>query len=308
MKHIQPGDRIVVTGATGFVGKILAEDLASAGYRVIGISEREEVPAHLANSLHDYHPVDLTRGWPKVGPFEGLVHLAGLAAVGPSFERPQDYIVSNSAMATHLFENALGENWQGRVIIASSGAVYDSNGDSTGLTECSPLLASSPYVVSKLLVENQTAYYVRRGVDAVVARPFNHIGPGQLPGFIVPDLTAKVRKWRPDSMLTVRNLDSARDYTDVRDIARAYRLLLELDEPLHTTYNVCSGNVRSGWEVLEAICKALGKPKPPTQVKADRAIDPSLIRGNGERIKLETGWQPIIELQKSINDYVSATA
>jgi GDP-4-dehydro-6-deoxy-D-mannose reductase len=136
-------------------------------------------------------------------------------------------------------------------------------------------------------------------------RPFNHVGPGQSPNFIVPDLVAKVKEWVPGAVLPVGNLDSARDYTDVRDIAWAYRLLLEHPEPRYTTYNVCTGIVRTGWQMLEAVCRALGKPVPPTQVTVDRAIDPSANIGNAQRLRAETGWRPKIQLQSSVDDYVN---
>ncbi|WP_199253945.1 NAD-dependent epimerase/dehydratase family protein [Mycolicibacterium mengxianglii] len=307
MSQVQPGNRIAVTGATGFVGQILVKHLAVHGYEVVGVSESAKPPPGIADYLHAYRPADLTRGWPKVRNLAGLVHLAGLAAVGPSFDRPQEYITTNSAMITHLFEQALADGWQGRAIVVSSGAVYGGAVDPKGFTEESPLLATSPYVVSKLLVERQAEYYRRRGVDALVVRPFNHIGPGQHPGFIVPDLTAKVVAWQPGAELPVGNLDSKRDYTDVRDIVSAYQALLELQEPRDATYNVCTGVARSGREILEAICAAVGKPVPPTVATDHRAIDPSVITGNADRLGSETGWEPRIELQTSIDDFVAST-
>jgi GDP-4-dehydro-6-deoxy-D-mannose reductase len=305
MTFVQPGDRIAVTGASGFVGQTLVEHLAISGYEVVGISEPREPPPRISNSLYEYHDADLAHAWPKTAPVKGIVHLAGLAAVGPSFERPQDYINTNSAMVTHLFEHVLRQGWKGRAIIVSSGAVYGSTGDSKGLTEYSPSLATSPYVVSKLLIEQQTEYYRQRGLDALVARPFNHIGPGQRTGFIVPDLATKVREWQPDTTLAVKNLDSARDYTDVRDIVGAYEVLLEQPQPRHTTYNVCSGYSHSGWEVLKAVCTALGKEIPPVEITDHRAIDPSVITGSAERLKFEMGWEPTIEFQTSIDDFVA---
>lgn len=308
MTLLQSGDRIAITGAAGFVGQALVEHLAMCGYRIVGISERREPPSRIGNLLCEYHCTDLTREWPNTESCKGIVHLAGLAAVGPSFAHPQHYISTNSAMVTNLFENALRQAWQGRVIIVSSGAIYDAMASGDGLTEQSPSLATSPYVVSKLLLETQTQYYKRCGIDALVARPFNHIGPGQGSGFLIPDLTAKVREWLPGTTLPVGNLDSARDYTDVRDVVRAYQLLLELPNPRHDTYNVCSGTARSGWQVLEAVCAALGLGRsiPPTELSGHRAIDPSVIIGNADRLKAETGWEPNIKLQTSIDHFVAS--
>lgn len=305
MTHVRPGDRIAVTGATGFVGQTLVEHLAAHGYQVVGISEDKEPPSRIGGILDSYHPADLTREWPELGSLGGLVHLAGLSAVGPSFNHPQQYITTNSAMVTHMFEHALRVNWQGRAITVSSGAVYSGTGDQTGLTEDSPVRATSPYVVSKLLVEYQTQYYNQRGVDALVARPFNHIGPGQSFGFIVPDLVESVTRGQQDAAIPVGNLDSARDYTDVRDIVGAYRLLLELPRPRHATYNVCHGTTRSGRAILNAVCRAVGKPVPPTAPVQRRAIDPPVIKGSAQRLKAETDWAPTIELQTSIDDFVA---
>lgn len=306
MTFVDPGSRIAVTGATGFVGKALVEHLADSGYRVIGVSERQEPPSNITESLDDYVCADLTRGWPDIGPFTGLVHLAGLAAVQPSFGRPQQYLNVNSSMVTHLFEHLLRAAWTGRAIIVSSGAVYGSvcATDGSGLDEYSNPSATSPYVVSKLLVETQVEYYRRQGIEALVARPFNHIGPGQDRGFIVPDLFAKVVDAKPGERISVGNLDSSRDYTDVRDIVRAYRILLELGDPRDATYNVCSGTARSGREVLDAICNALGTPTPSTQTDTERTIDPHVIVGSATRLRSETGWQPTIRFQKSIDDFV----
>lgn len=308
MTYVQPGDRIAVTGATGFVGQTLVRHLTASEYQVVGISEHPAPPASIDHLLSDYICADLTDGWPHIGPIDGVVHLAGLAAVQPSFERPQDYLNINSSMVTHLFESALRTQWTGRAIIVSSGAIYGSaspNGEQR-FKESSPAAATSPYVVSKLLVETQTEYYRRQGIDALVVRPFNHIGPGQTRGFIVPDLTAKVIRWQHGTTLTVGNLDSSRDYTDVRDIVRAYRLLLEQRAPGETTYNVCTGSAHTGWEVLEAICETLGSPIPPTTVIAERAIDPQLITGDAKRIKLETNWKPEFTLQDSIRDFINS--
>jgi len=309
MTFADPGSRIVVTGATGFVGQALVAQLAASGYDVIGISDRQEPQPATAHLLREYYCVDLTRQWPDIAPFTGLIHLAGLAAVQPSFEQPQRYLNVNSTMITNFFEYALSTGWLGRAIIVSSGAVYGTVNQLNrgGFDECSVLAPTSPYVVSKMLVENQVDYYRRQGVDALVVRPFNHIGPRQGPGFLVPDLVRKVTDAQQGEEVTVGNLNTSRDYTDVRDIVCAYVLLLEHRNPFHITYNVCSGSAHSGWEILGAVCNALEISIPPVKAVSDRAIDPGVIIGNAERLRSEVGWRPAICLQQSIRDFVAET-
>lgn len=305
MSAVRPGATVAVTGATGFVGVALVRELAGSGYRVVGVSERPKPPDAIRDALSLYVATDLTSAWPAITGLDAIVHLAGLAAVGPSFADPQRYIEYNSGMATNMFEYALESGWHGRIVVVSSGAVYDTSNSRTPLSEDAACAATSPYVVSKLLLENQTEYYCRLGVDAVVARPFNHIGPGQSPGFIVPDLTAAVLRSVPGEQIGVGNLNTARDYTDVRDVARAYRLLLEHGHLRHGTYNVCSGTALHGWDVLGKICDVLECTVPPVEASIDRAIDASFTVGSSDRLRREVGWRPTISVRQSIADFVA---
>ncbi|MGE2836577.1 NAD-dependent epimerase/dehydratase family protein [Mycobacterium sp. SMC-4] len=305
MTETPSGARVAVTGATGFVGQAVVKNLADQGYRVIGISQPKSPPPNLEGLLDAYFSIDLREKCPDFGSIDGLIHLAGLSSVGASFSRPQDYIATNSQIVTNLFESALAHRWEGRAILVSSGALYGAvTVPLAGFSEDSPVLSTSPYVISKILIEKQAEYYGLRGVDVIVARPFNHIGPGQKPGFIVPDLVQKVVGSLPGHPVTAGNLNSSRDYTDVRDVAEAYRLLLECASPVHKIYNVCSGLSRSGREILNAICKALNIHVPDVVEADSRAIDPSTVIGNGERIRHQVGWEPIIDFQTSINDFV----
>ncbi len=293
MTAVRRGGRIVVSGATGFVGTHAVRILADAGYEVVPVSAAE---------------FDLTEGWPPLDRVDGILHLAGLAAVGPSFDHPQRYLEVNSSMVTHLGESLL----QGaatspggripRVVVVSSGALY---GPSTSpLSENSPVNLSSPYAVSKALVESQCHYYRNRGLDVIVARPFNHIGPGQGPGFIVPDLAAKLRSLAPGEDLIAGNLDSSRDYTDVRDVVRAYQLLLELADPKHVVFNVASGVARTGRELLQALCEGLGIEVPHVEMSIQRKLDPDRISADASRLTAATGWGPTITFRDSISDFL----
>ena len=294
--------RVVVSGVNGFVGGHLARDLEGHGHDVIGLGLGEADPA-IEPLLADYIADDLTVAWPDV-PCDAVVHLAALSAVGPSFDDPQGFISANSAPLTHLCEGLLRRSARCRVVVVSTGAVY---APGLRLSEKAPTEPTSPYAVSKLLVELQSAYYRRRGLDVVVMRPFNHIGPGQGSGFLLPDLLAGVEAARATGRpLRVGNLDTRRDYTDVRDVARAYRLAaeaLDLDAPL---LNVCSGESVSGRALLELVAAAMGVEVPPLEVDASRLRpgDPESISGDNTRIREVLGWTPQIDLATTVSDVV----
>jgi GDP-4-dehydro-6-deoxy-D-mannose reductase len=271
---------------------------------VIGIGRDDDAidPAVLV----EYVQADLTKGWPVLPPLSGVVHLAGHSAVGPSFDAPHLYVSQNSSMLIHLGEALLAGAELGRVLVVSSGAVYDSS-HGLPIGEEAPVGFSSPYVVSKLVVEDLARYYRGRGQDVVVARPFNHIGPGQGPGFLVPDLVAGLeRARRSDGRLPVGDLTTARDYTDVRDVARAYRLLLDAHRLNHWVYNVCSGVSRTGSEILEILQRITASTSvtPVLDESRMRPGDPRSISGIAARLHAAVGWGPHITLEESLHDYV----
>lgn len=297
--------RVVVTGVNGFVGKHLADELLRHGHEVVGIGHE---PGHAVAGLTDYIDQDLTTRWPAVTA-DAVVHLAGLSAVGPSFHEPQRYVTVNSSMVTHLGEALLASGFRGRVLVVSSGAVYDAR-SGRPLDEESPLGFGSPYVVSKVLVENLAAYYAGRGLDVAVTRPFNHIGPGQQRGFLVPDLLAAgLEAAAAGSPVRVGDLETRRDYTDVRDVVRAYRLLLEAERLDHRVFNVCSGRSWSGKELLDLLRTAAGLKRLVVEVDAARLRpdDPRDVVGVATLLRDTVGWQPEIGLEQSIHDFVATS-
>lgn len=301
--------QIVITGINGFVGKHLTRELKSAGHQVIGLDRSETVSPEIAELVDTYLVADLATGWPELPNVDAIIHLAGLAAVGPSFENPQAYININSAIVTNMCEYYLKQDKMPRVVMISSGAIYDPNVPMP-ISETSPVAYTSPYAVSKVLLENQAAYYSSRGIECVVMRPFNHVGPGQLPGFLVPDLAEKIRARSSTSdPIQVGNLDTKRDYTDVRDVVRAYRLVAtketRLENPL---YNVCSGVSHSGREVLTAIADAM-QIETPTVVVDEKLLRPNDIldiRGDMSRLENEFGWKPTYTFSQTIADFVNS--
>ncbi len=298
--------KVMITGVNGFVGNHLAKELSDAGYEVVGIGGKSfarQVPENLV----EYIECDLTNPEAVLqlsfDGVDGVIHLAGLAAVGPSFDDPVGYVEKNVAMETYLFEAALKQNAKPKFIIISSGALYDPKAP-LPLTEQSAITPSSPYAVSKIAQEQMAHYYALRGFDVVIARPFNHIGPGQGLGFLVPDLTKQIidiEKGNAEEIL-VGNLEAQRDFTDVRDIARAYRLLFEKGIP-GKTYNICSGRSLSGQEILD---KLLDLSQAHVQVRQDpermRPSDTPDIYGSPTALLTDTGWKPEVTLEQTLRD------
>jgi GDP-4-dehydro-6-deoxy-D-mannose reductase len=300
---------ILVTGANGFVGQHLVRELAENGMTVVGVGgpigtskKSQYVSSYLELDLMDMDDVSHL----DFKGIDGVIHLAGLAAVGPSFDDPMLYMTTNVGIEVNLFEAALSQHVNPRFLIISSGNLYDPKAPQP-LTENSPVDPSSPYAVSKIGQEQMTHYYAGRGFESIIARPFNHIGPGQGPGFIVPDLAQQIVAVAQGKASEVRvgNLDAKRDYTDVRDIVRAYRLLLVSGRP-GEVYNVCSGTAHSGHDILSGLIKAANVDPQIVQDEAKlRPSDTPLLYGDRQKLTADTGWQPDISIETTLSDVIT---
>ncbi|MDR3190089.1 MAG: GDP-mannose 4,6-dehydratase [Lactobacillaceae bacterium] len=299
--------KIVVTGINGFVGFHLAQLLSSKGYDVIGIGIEAKMNANLTPFVSEYYVVDLVQNYPELPDVDGLIHLAGFSAVGPSYDNPQRYINGNTAMVTNIGEYYAKQAKKPRIVMISSGAIYDGE-QPMPISETSEIGFGSPYAVSKVAVENQARYYNKRGLNIVVARPFNHIGPGQGKGFLLPDLYGRISELAAhEHEISVGNLATARDYTDVRDIVKAYVMLLEKPDMQHLVYNISSNISIKGTQILQTVLDALGRQDVQYQ------IDPTLVRptdilqiqGSHQRLTGETGWEPSYDLATTINDFIT---
>jgi GDP-4-dehydro-6-deoxy-D-mannose reductase len=296
--------KVLITGAGGFVGRHLTKELTDNGYEVVTVdrSVKKSSPNSLQIDLNSAKAVEQI----DFSEITAVMHLAGLAAVGPSFDDPMNYISTNVGIECNLFEEASKQGHKPKFLIVSTGALYDATAP-LPLDENSRISPSSPYAVSKLGQEQLALYYTNRGFECVIARPFNHIGPGQGPGFIVPDIAQQVVECETGSKdeVLVGNLDAKRDYTDVRDIARAYRLLIEKGVS-GEVYNICSGRALSGHEILEGIVGVVGNsPKIAKNPKLMRPADNPVIYGNNNKLKEATGWQPEIDIKQTLTDVVA---
>jgi GDP-4-dehydro-6-deoxy-D-mannose reductase len=178
-------------------------------------------------------------------------------------------------------------------------------GEELPVTEATPLAPVTPYAASKVAaeylgVQAQLAY----GLPVLRVRPFNHVGPGQSSAFVVPALAARIVEAvrARAASIPVGNLEARRDLTDVRDIVRAYRLLIELGTP-GEVYNVCSGRDVAISEVADRLLRLAGAdllltPDPELM----RPVDVPVIRGDPAKLHAATGWQPELDLDTTLSD------
>lgn len=300
--------KIAVTGANGFVGKHLVTELVTHNYSVLAIGGSDLTSGQDSENV-TWVNCDLSQESEvaklNLSDVDAVIHLAGLAAVGPSFDSPMSYITTNAALEVNLFQKAIHDNVRPRFLLISSGSLYDPNSE-LPITEQTTVLPSSPYAVSKITQEQAGHYYGNRGFEVVIARPFNHFGPGQNTGFIAPDLAQQiVAVERGEStQISVGNLEAQRDYTDVRDIVKAYMALLANGVP-GETYNICSGNPKSGNDVLNAMLQYTQlQPQIVTDPSRMRPADNPVIYGDHSKISKDAGWQPTIDFTTTIADVI----
>lgn len=304
--------KIIITGINGFVGEHLARHLHEASYHVSGVG-RELIPNdRVAPFLDSYQKCDLLDSESVktliLKDAKAIIHLAGLASVADSFNNPELYTEGNAKMTNNLFTVAESQDFSGRVVAVSTGALY-SPAQPMPLNESSEIVAGSPYATGKIKAEKVVTDHKKNGLDVVIARPFNHIGPGQGVGFLIPDLYEQLETARIEgsSKITIGNLTTKRDYTDVRDIAAAYTLLATKPELQYGVYNIASGRSYSGLEILDILKDAMELDHIETVVDESRfrPSDAPDIIGDATRLNQELGWQPKSSVDQAIGDFVN---
>lgn len=303
---------VLVTGVNGFVGKHLARELKNRGDEVIGVGREANPAPEIEGSLSRYFACDLMdkEALTKL-PLEGIsrvISLAGLARVGDSFSDPEKYKTVNVGVLTNLLQILADKNLKPRVIAVSTSMVYDPHAPLPSTEDSILNQGGSPYAMSKILMEAAAEGLRAKGQDIIIVRPFNHIGPGQEEGFLVPDLYIKLVKAKiTGDPIKVGNLSTKRDYTDVRDVVRAYGDLAHADVLKYGVYNICSGKSVAGQAILDQLLALTGgsiKVEPdPTLMRPNDSPD---LYGSYQRLHTETGWQPQIPLQKTLEDFVNS--
>ncbi|HVT76222.1 MAG TPA: GDP-mannose 4,6-dehydratase [Acidimicrobiales bacterium] len=293
--------RVFVTGGHGFVGTYLVEHLRALG---------DDVTAPHQNDVDLGDQPTLTAAVLAASP-DAVIHLAALAHVGESWKDPARTFDVNAVGTLHLLEAARRVEPAPRVLLIGSAEVYGPvRPEDLPLTEDHKLNPVTPYAVSKVAAEYLgMQYHAGFGVPVVRARSFNHIGPGQAGRFVVADIAGRIAeaiKSGDTSPIKVGNLSARRDYTDVRDVVRAYRLLVT-EGTAGEAYNVCSG-VDVSVETLAQ--KLLALADVDLRVEVDpalvRPVDVPVLVGSNARLRAATGWQPEISLDETLRDVLAA--
>ncbi len=299
--------RILVTGAGGFVGGHLITNLHRAGHEVIAASHRPwEPPVPVEIDVFDVRDGDRFRAVMDARRPEAVIHLAAQASVRRSWEASDETFAVNVTGTSHLLE-ALTDRPETRVLLVGSAQQYGLAAAGRPLVETDPLQPRSPYGVSKVAQELVGALYRRHfGLPVVVARPFNHTGPGQSTEYAIGAFSAQVaeiERGDREPVLRVGWLESRRDYLDVRDVADAYRLLVEAGEP-GAVYNVSSGRAERIGDLLDILIDAAGL-NDAVEIIADRSPrpgDPEVLVGDSSKLQKGLGWKPEIPLATSLVD------
>jgi GDP-4-dehydro-6-deoxy-D-mannose reductase len=284
----------LVTGGGGFAGGHLLELLRSRG---------EEPAAPSASELDLVDRAAVRAAFASLRPAR-VFHLAALASVARSWEEPEEVVARNVEMTVNVLEAARVEVPEASVLIASSSQVYGAPRE-LPVTEEAPVRPLSPYGASKAACEVVGAQYADSGGLRVVrTRAFNHAGPGQTDEYVLGTLARQVAEAEAEGhtevVLETGDLDAARDFTDVRDVVRAYAAAIELEPD---AYNVCSGRAVSARELIELLGRV-----SPVEIRAE--VDPARlrpseireVRGSAKRLEDATGWRPELPLERTVAD------
>ncbi|HTT92640.1 MAG TPA: GDP-mannose 4,6-dehydratase [Acidimicrobiales bacterium] len=290
--------RVLVTGSGGFVGPWLMAHLDERG--------DEAVPLPAQTDIRDE---DAVRTAVVTARPEAICHLAAQSSVKRSWDDPAGTTIVNVVGTLNVCRAAAELETPPRVLVVSSSEVYGSVGSARGpISEAQPFAPVTPYAASKAAAEMVALQaWLGRGLDTVRARAFNHTGPGQGPGFVVPDLASQVAKAARGelSRIATGNLEVSRDLTDVRDVVRAYRLLL-LHGEAGEVYNVCRGETVLISDLLRALMKIAGTDVPVwLDPERARPADVPFQVGDHTRLTSLTGWQPEVPLEKTLADILA---
>ncbi len=302
--------RTLVTGAAGFVGGHLLRLLCKLGHEPHALILHHESlhPEHCATPTHRASVTDeraLAGVLAEARP-DWIFHLAAISRPADCRAKPTLAHEVNVVGTENLYRAAACECPNARVLFVGSAVEYGRPASPDPVTEDAPLNPLDVYAETKVAGDRLGAEYARSGTLPVLrVRPFNHTGPGQDVGFVAADFArqiARIEAGQQVPRMTVGDLDARRDFTDVRDVVRAYVLVLEKGAP-GDVYNVCSGKAVPVRAILDGLLAA-STVKPEVLSTAARK-GPNVVVGSAERLRAATGWKPEIPLSQTLADLLA---
>ena len=304
--------KIFISGANGFVGITLARLLDFPENELYGTSFPHKPKALGLKCRNDIRYLDIRRERDitefikEIRPHR-VFHLAAVSNVSRSWEKRQETIETNILGTQHIFEALRIYSPQARILFVSSSDVYgDTSIDDRALCEDDDTKALSPYAYSKIGGELLSRFYTDvEGLHIVIARSFPHTGPGQSPDFVCSDWAyqiAKIEEGSKEPVMQVGNIEVKRDFSDVRDVVKAYAQLVEKGRK-GEVYNVASGKAVSLQKILDMLLSFSScSIKVQVDLQRLRKKDILCLRGNNSKIQKETGWEPEISLRQTLED------
>jgi GDP-4-dehydro-6-deoxy-D-mannose reductase len=300
--------RVLITGAAGFVGRHLSELAAERGADIAGLGRDAAAPGAVGDYVvADLLDADATRRAVRDLRPDVVFHLAAIASVPQSWRDPRGALDNNIGASVNLLDAVREEAPDAVVVAVGSGETYGPVPEERlPVVETEPLRPQNPYAVSKAAADLLAGFYVdAHGMRIARPRPFNHVGPAQTDAYVVAAFARQIadaeRAGEKRLLLETGNLEPRRDFTDVRDVVRAYWLLGELGES--AIFNVASG-------VSVPVADILARLAALTDLEVEQRTDPSRlrkhevmdIRGSHDRLTEATGWQPEIALDQTLAD------
>jgi len=304
--------RILITGVGGFVGRHLFNTLSTQYPDAFLHGTALEQPSQKIGGGLQYHVVDL-KNYAQIYELiaeiqpDHIYHLAAQSSPRKSFAIPWETLENNIKAQLNIIQACLALRLQPRILIISSAEIYGPvRPDQQPINEDAPLRPTNPYGVSKVAQDMLgLQYYLSHRLPILRVRPFNHFGPGQSEGFVATDFAvqiARIEMGLQENVIEVGNLTAERDFTDVRDVVRAYALIMEHGQP-GEVYNVASGKPYSIQYLLDVLLKYSAAN---IQIRVDPArmlpVDVPIVRGDVSRLQALCNWQPTIPFETTVLD------
>ncbi|MBE0069259.1 GDP-mannose 4,6-dehydratase [Thermoanaerobacterium thermosaccharolyticum] len=304
--------RALVIGASGFVGDYLCKHLIDKGYEVYATRHSNSGSINTKLDNIKFYKLDIMDSYACENVLRDVMpqyifNLAAVSSVGLSWREPAKTMEVNIIGTLNILEAVRKISINSKILIVGSSEEYGKvQPQDIPIKETQKLVPENPYGISKITQEMiAQLYYKTYGLQIYFVRAFNHIGPGQQLGFVVPDFTkqiAEIELGMKKPVIFVGNLEAKRDFTDVRDVVRAYEMIVN-NGRCGEVYNVGSGKSIAIKEILDNLIRLCTKEiKIVKDLSKMRPSDVPIIEASIDKIKTEVGWRPQISIEQTLFD------